>query len=61
LRGDQVEIVLAGVIRYSAGKKGEPSQEMPIHCSASRTRETEWVLVFKEPEQAKKETAQQAQ
>jgi len=50
LRGAEVEIVLAGVIHYKNEKAADAaSQELKIHCAASRTRETDWVLVFKEP------------
>ncbi|KPJ94980.1 MAG: hypothetical protein AMJ53_03990 [Gammaproteobacteria bacterium SG8_11] len=43
IHGDKVEIVLAGVIRA----KGE-KEELKIQCAASRSRETDWVLVFKD-------------
>ena len=45
IRGDKVDIVLAGVIRYQSEKK---SQEMQIQCAASKTRDSEWVLEFKD-------------
>jgi hypothetical protein len=53
LRGAEVEITLAGVIRYQSdkdsGTQGEKQKhELKIHCTASRSRETEWVLVFKD-------------
>lgn len=49
LRGAEVEIVLAGVILYPGKNAGEPNQEMKIQCAAKRSRESEWVLAFKEP------------
>jgi hypothetical protein len=49
IRGAKVEITLAGVIRYQGEKATEKEkQEMKIQCTASRSRETEWELVFKE-------------
>jgi hypothetical protein len=45
LHSDKVEIVLAGVIRVQDEKD---TQEMNIQCNASRSRETDWVLVFKD-------------
>jgi hypothetical protein len=53
LRGAEVEITLAGVIRYQSDKdsdeQGEKqNHELKIHCTASRSRETEWALVFKD-------------
>jgi hypothetical protein len=45
LQGENVEIVLAGVIRINGEKDAE---EVKIQCTATRSRETEWVLVFKE-------------
>ena len=45
LQHDKVAIVLAGTIRVNSEKDAE---KMKIQCSASRSRETEWVLVFRD-------------
>lgn len=59
IRGAEVEITLAGVIRYQndkdSDKQGEKqNHELKIHCTASRSRESEWVLVFKDTGSAAK-------
>lgn len=45
LHSDKVEIVLSGVIRIQGDKE---AQEIKIQCNASRSRGTDWVLVFKD-------------
>ena len=45
LHSDKVEIVLSGVIRVQGDKE---AQEITIQCNASRSRGTDWVLVFKD-------------
>ena len=45
LRGEKVEIVLNGVMR---SKSDNDAKEINIQCTASRSRETEWVLVYQD-------------
>ena len=45
LRGEKVEIVLNGIMR---SKSDKDAQEIKIQCTASRSRETDWVLVYQD-------------
>ncbi|WP_455210942.1 hypothetical protein [Kaarinaea lacus] len=50
LRGEKVEIILSGVMRT---KSDNDAQELKIQCTASRSRETDWVLVYQDTASSK--------
>jgi len=47
IKGADVQIVLEGVVRYKS--KNQP-QEIKIQCTASKSRNSDWELAFKDSE-----------